>query len=116
MFAVWLRPRLDGSLLNVLVQICNAFVCPYYCSDSDLSLVNLEKAVLDKFRSLNHVPVWKTERPEVIRGNSDLRIYKIYPVGLTQREALYTWSFGGDKGLKTMLKTEPCLQLEVIFV
>jgi glycoprotein 3-alpha-L-fucosyltransferase len=100
----------------VSFQFCNAFVCSYHCRDSDLSIANLEQAVLDKFTSLNHVPIWKTERPEVIRGNSDLRIYKIYPVGLTQRKALYTWSFDGDKGLESMVKKEPCLQLEVIFV
>lgn len=87
-----------------------------FIKDSDLSIANLEQAVLDMFTSLNHVPIWKTERPEVIRGNSNLRIYKIYPVGLTQREALYTWNFDGDKGLESIVKKEPCLQLEVIFV
>lgn len=87
-----------------------------HCRDSDLSVVNLKQVILEKFKALHHVPVWKSERPEAIRGNSDLRIYKVYPVSLTQREALYTWNFGGDKGLRNLLKKEPCLKLEVIFV
>ncbi|XP_024389348.1 glycoprotein 3-alpha-L-fucosyltransferase A [Physcomitrium patens] len=87
-----------------------------FIEGSKLSLAHLKQVVVDKFTALKHVPIWKTERPEVIRGNSDLRIYKIYPVGLTQREALYTWDFGGDKGLKAMVQKQPCLQLEVVFV
>ncbi|KAG0623294.1 hypothetical protein M758_3G163500 [Ceratodon purpureus] len=108
----------DGhTLYHLYVRERGRFIMEsVFIKDSDLSIVNLKQAVLDKFTSLNHVPIWKTERPEVIRGNSDLRVYKIYPVGLTQREALYTWDFGGDKGLKSMVKKEPCLQLEVIFV
>lgn len=82
----------------------------------DLTISNLIQAVLDKFTALKHVPIWKTERPEVIRGDSNLRIYKIYPASLTQREALYTWTFDGDKGLKDLVQKERCLKLEVIFV
>jgi glycoprotein 3-alpha-L-fucosyltransferase len=42
--------------------------------------------VLGKFRPLNHVPVWKDERPPSIRVEDDLKVYMIYPVGLTQRQ------------------------------
>ncbi|ONL98563.1 Putative fucosyltransferase-like protein [Zea mays] len=52
-----------------------------------LTLGALESAVLGKFRSLNHVPVWKDERPPSIRGGDDLKLYRIYPVGLTQHQA-----------------------------
>ncbi|GJN15973.1 hypothetical protein PR202_gb02922 [Eleusine coracana subsp. coracana] len=38
-----------------------------------LTLGALEKAVLAKFRSLDHVPVWKDERPPSIRGGSELK-------------------------------------------
>jgi glycoprotein 3-alpha-L-fucosyltransferase len=41
-------------------------------------------SVLGKFRPLNHVPVWKDERPPSIRVEDDLKVYIIYPVGLTQ--------------------------------
>ncbi|GFY89593.1 fucosyltransferase 11 [Actinidia rufa] len=51
--------------------------------------------VLSKFKSLKHVPIWKPERPESIRGGDEdeLKVYRIYPVGKTQREALYTFRF-----------------------
>lgn len=80
-----------------------------------LTLEALKSVVLAKFRSLNHVPIWKNERPEVLRGN-DLRIYRIYPVGITQREALYSFRFNNDAALEKHIKSKPCAKLEVIFV
>lgn len=82
----------------------------------NLTLKGLELAVLSKFKSLNHVPIWKTERPDVIRGSNELKIYRIYPVGLTQRQALYTWKFHNDENIKTFIEKNPCAKLEVIFV
>ncbi|KAK6135708.1 hypothetical protein DH2020_030547 [Rehmannia glutinosa] len=54
----------------------------------NLTLEALSSAVSMKFNSLKHVPVWKSERPESIRGGNELKVYKIYPVGLTERQAL----------------------------
>eukprot|EP01018_Ginkgo_biloba_P029013 Gb_37238 [translate_table: standard] len=82
----------------------------------NLTLKGLELSILLKFKSLNHVPIWKTERPEAIRGGDELKIYRIYPVGLTQRQALYTWKFHGDDGVRSFLENNPCAKLEVIFV
>ncbi|CAL4999314.1 unnamed protein product [Urochloa decumbens] len=81
-----------------------------------ITLGALESAVLAKFRSLNHVPVWKDERPPSIRGGDDLKVYKIYPVGLTQRQALYGFRFRDDSELEQYIKDHPCAKLEVIFV
>jgi glycoprotein 3-alpha-L-fucosyltransferase len=75
----------------------------------------LESAVHAKFRSINHVPVWKDERPSSIRGGNELKVYKIYPVGLTERQALYTFKFS-DAELARYIKDHPCAKLEVIFV
>ncbi|KAL2344812.1 hypothetical protein Fmac_006097 [Flemingia macrophylla] len=87
-----------------------------YLRSSNLTLGALKSAVVSKFTSLNHVPIWKSERPEVLRGGNDLKLYKIYPVGLTQRQALYTFSFKGDEDFRNHLERNPCAKFEVIFV
>ena len=81
-----------------------------------MTLKALESAVLLKFKSLNHVPVWKEERPKSLRGSDELKLYRVYPLGLTQREALYTFSFEGDDELKIHIEKNPCAKFEVIFV
>ncbi|XWS68026.1 hypothetical protein CRYUN_Cryun04dG0054900 [Craigia yunnanensis] len=81
-----------------------------------LTLEALEAAVLMKFKSLKHVPVWKQERPESIRGGDELKVYRIYPVGLTQRQALYNFKFKGDADLRSYIENNPCTKFEVIFV
>jgi glycoprotein 3-alpha-L-fucosyltransferase len=86
------------------------------CRSGSLTLKALELAVLEKFKSLNHVPVWKNERPPSLRGGDELKFYKIYPVGLTQRQALYNFKFKDDLELEKYIKENPCAKLEVIFV
>ncbi|KAH9695518.1 glycoprotein 3-alpha-L-fucosyltransferase A [Citrus sinensis] len=81
-----------------------------------LTLKALESAVLAKFKSLKHVPIWKQERPKSIRGEDELKIYRIHPVGLTQRQALYEFKFNGDDDLKRHIESSPCAKFEVIFV
>ncbi|CAM8971733.1 unnamed protein product [Rhodiola kirilowii] len=81
-----------------------------------LTLESLDSAVLKKFRSVNHIPNWKQERPESIRGGDDYRVYRIYPVGMTQRQALYTFRFKSDADLQSYIDSHPCPKLEVIFV
>ncbi|CAL5385865.1 unnamed protein product [Camellia sinensis] len=57
---------------------------------SNLTLETLESAVLLKFKSLkHHVPIWKLQRPESIRGRDELKIYSVYPVGKTQGRFVY---------------------------
>ncbi|XP_031497002.1 putative fucosyltransferase-like protein isoform X2 [Nymphaea colorata] len=84
-------------------------------SSSNLTLQALESAVFKKFKSENHIPIWKDERPEILR-RSDYKVHKIYPVGLTQRQALYTFKFNGDADFKQFVESHPCAKLEVIFV
>ncbi|KAK3022553.1 hypothetical protein RJ639_047491 [Escallonia herrerae] len=81
-----------------------------------LTLEAFKSAVLLKFNSLKHVPVWKQERPESIRGGSELKVYRIYPLGMTQRQALYTFSFKDDAEFKNHVENNPCAKFEVIFV
>ncbi|WOH02637.1 hypothetical protein DCAR_0522026 [Daucus carota subsp. sativus] len=87
-----------------------------FIRSGNLTLKALESAVLLKFKSLNHVPVWKEERPKSLRGSDELKLYRVYPLGLTQREALYTFSFEGDDELKIHIEKNPCAKFEVIFV
>lgn len=76
----------------------------------------LESAVLNKFSQLSHVPIWKPERPESIRGGDELKIYRIYPVGMTQRRALYTFKFQEESDFRSHIENNPCSKFEVIFV
>lgn len=87
-----------------------------FVRSSNLTLEALESAVLSKFKALKHVPIWKPERPESIRGGNELKIYRVYPVGKTQREALYTFRFGGDAEFRSHIERNPCAKFEVIFV
>ncbi|KZV41167.1 alpha1 family protein [Dorcoceras hygrometricum] len=87
-----------------------------FLRSDNLTLNALSSAVLAKFSSLKHVPIWKSERPESIRGGDDLKIYRIYPVGKTERQALYTFKFKGDSDFKNHVERNPCAKLEVIFV
>lgn len=82
----------------------------------ELTLKGLENAVLAKFKSLNHVPIWKQERPTRIRGDDELKVYRVYPIGITQREALYTFRFNGDDDFSRYVENNPCAGFEVIFV
>lgn len=82
----------------------------------NLTLKSLETAILEKFTSLKHEPIWKQERPESLRGSDELKIYKVYPVGLTQRQALYSFKFKGDDEFRSHLESNPCAKFEVIFV
>lgn len=87
-----------------------------FLRSGSLTLKALESAVLAKFKSLKHVPIWKEERPKSIRGEDELKIYRIYPVGLTQRQALYEFKFNGDDDLERHLENSPCAKFEVVFV
>ncbi|XP_059591899.1 glycoprotein 3-alpha-L-fucosyltransferase A isoform X2 [Vitis vinifera] len=87
-----------------------------FLRSGNLTLEALQSAILKKFKSLNHVPIWKEERPESIRGDNELKVYRIYPVGLTQRQALYTFKFEGDADLRSHVESNPCAKFEVIFV
>ncbi|XP_058089509.1 putative fucosyltransferase-like protein isoform X2 [Magnolia sinica] len=82
----------------------------------DLTLKAMKSAVVVKFKSLNHIPIWKQERPESIRGGNELKVYRIYPVGLTQRQALHTFRFSSDDDFSRYVESNPCAKFEVMFV
>ncbi|GMJ09780.1 fucosyltransferase 12 [Hibiscus trionum] len=86
-----------------------------FLRSGSLTLEALEAAVLMHFKSRKHEPIWKWERPESIRGD-ELKVYRIYPLGLTQRQALYTFKFEDDADLRNHIESNPCAKFEVIFV
>ncbi|CAM8994145.1 hypothetical protein QQ045_006879 [Rhodiola kirilowii] len=82
----------------------------------NITLDALHSAVLEKFKSKKHIPNWKDERPKQLRGaDDDYEVYRIYPLGLTQRQALYTFHFT-DAELEAHIQSNPCAKFEVIFV
>eukprot|EP00250_Pteridium_aquilinum_P008599 c18066_g1_i1 orf=852-2411(+) len=87
-----------------------------FLRSSNMSLAALHQAIIQKFTSVNYVPIFKSGRPKVIQGDDSLKLYKVYPVGLTQRQALYTWKFKSDGDLQTYVEKNPCANLEAIFV
>ncbi|KAL6546102.1 Alpha-(1,3)-fucosyltransferase 11 [Orobanche gracilis] len=87
-----------------------------FLRSDNLTLEAFSSAIVVKFKSLKHVPIWKNERPEIIRGGNELNAYKIYPVESTQRQALYTFRFNGDSDFRNHIESNPCAKFEVIFV
>lgn len=81
-----------------------------------MTLEALNSAVLLKFKSMKHMPIWKSERPKGVWGGDELRIYRIYPVGMKQRQALYTFKFEGDSDFRNYIESNPCAKFEIIFV
>uniref|UniRef100_A0A1J3GLR0 Fucosyltransferase n=1 Tax=Noccaea caerulescens TaxID=107243 RepID=A0A1J3GLR0_NOCCA len=87
-----------------------------FLKDGNLTPEALEYAVLTKFKSLRHEPIWKKERPASLRGDSELKVHSIYPLGRTQRQALYNFKFEGNSTLSTHIQRTPCAKFEVVFV
>ncbi|KAF3610097.1 hypothetical protein DY000_02049913 [Brassica cretica] len=87
-----------------------------FLRDGYLTLEALESAVLKKFKSLRHEPIWKKERPLSLRGDGVLRVHAIYPLGPTQRQALYNFKFEKNSSLSTHIQSNPCPKFEVVFV
>eukprot|EP00249_Psilotum_nudum_P014422 c24815_g1_i1 orf=455-1984(+) len=87
-----------------------------FLRSSNMTIQGIHNAIITKFESMNYIPIWNRERPKVISGEGKLKIYKVYPVGMTQRQALYTWNFYHDQDVKTFVEVNPCAKLEVIFV
>ncbi|KAL4581212.1 hypothetical protein LXL04_017422 [Taraxacum kok-saghyz] len=85
-----------------------------FLRSGNLTMAAMEDAVLLKFKSLKHETVWRKERQESIRGHEkDLKIYKIYPFGMTQRQALYTFTFN-NISFRSHVESNPCGKFEVV--
>ncbi|KAL0387021.1 UNVERIFIED_CONTAM: putative fucosyltransferase-like protein [Sesamum radiatum] len=87
-----------------------------FLRSDNLTLDAMSSAVLLKFKYLKHIPVWKPERPESLKGGDEFKIYRIYPIGKTQRQALYSFRFEGDSDFRNHIESHPCAKFEVILV
>ncbi|MCO5547384.1 hypothetical protein L7F22_000833 [Adiantum nelumboides] len=87
-----------------------------FLRSSNLTVAALHEAILSKFSFMNYVPIFKSGRPTAIQGDESLKLYKVYPVGMTQRQALYSWKFESDSDLQAYVEKNPCANIEVIFV
>lgn len=96
-----------------------------FLEGNNMTVARLHAAIQQAFSTARHVPIWHSHRPDFKVGawqtGSDapveLRIYRVYQIGQTQRAALY-----GDASLDTDAKVadvvgaNPCAKLEVIFI
>lgn len=98
-----------------------------------LTVARLHTAILDLYGA-EHQPVWARKRPsyrrKLLDGSWDLthvqvKIHKVYPAGITWREALYgslpdQFTVAGndtmDKALRKWVRQNPCGEVEVTFV
>ena len=85
-----------------------------------LTLKAFRRAVRRRFRAEGHVPVWVKERPRMLVSEErirEVRIHRIYPAGVTMKEALWgsAW-FRTDADLEEYVTAHPCARLEVIIV
>jgi glycoprotein 3-alpha-L-fucosyltransferase len=81
------------------------------------SITAFNYAIVDKFKSMKHMPIWVPERKDFLDSKANLRLYKVYPVLSTTRDHLYgEASIDSPIKLDRMLKSEKCPQLEVIFI
>lgn len=101
--------------------------------EEPLSVGRLQAAVLELYGP-QHRPVWSRARPSYRRkhangswdlGHVQLRVHRLYPSGLTQREALYGRAPDPftvrdnatmDRSLAQWVADNPCGELDVIFV
>lgn len=99
-----------------------------FLEGGNLTVAGLHVAIGQAFSKAEHVPIWQPHRPDFKGGAREvggdgggapieLRIYRVYQVGETQRAALY-----GEASMDTDLKVaevvgaNPCAKLEVIFI
>lgn len=97
-----------------------------FLDGGNLTVAGLHAAINQAFGRAGQVPIWQSHRPDFKGGARgigefntpiELRIYRVYQVGQTQRAALY-----GEASLDTDLKVagvvsgNPCAKLEVVFV
>ncbi|XP_078444221.1 glycoprotein 3-alpha-L-fucosyltransferase A-like [Wolffia australiana] len=83
-----------------------------FLRSDNLTRQALEWAIRRKFELMKHEPIWKKERPAMLLGGSELMVYRIYPAGISQREALYSFEFRSDEELRRFVETKPCAKLE----
>jgi glycoprotein 3-alpha-L-fucosyltransferase len=85
---------------------------------NDMTISQLYSKVKSTFEELDYTPIWSPERVDFNNSKKNLKIYKIYQYGATQRNALYNSDFdiNTDEKLQGILEKNKCPYFEVIFV
>jgi glycoprotein 3-alpha-L-fucosyltransferase len=99
-----------------------------FLESGNVTMAALHHAILREFKQAGHRPIWVSHRPD-FRSEMpwwepaaedvpvDLRIYRVYAVGATQRAALYgNASLDTDAKVVSAIRARACPQLEVVFV
>ena len=97
---------------------------PIFLQSDQLTVDDLTREILVHFIHIKYKPIWTKERdqngrqPAKMKSNHvELKIYKIYPVGASQRAALFgDAAIDKDFKLINFVKNRPCGLIEVIFV
>lgn len=97
-----------------------------FLDGANLTVAGLQGSIVREFGKAGHEPIWHLHRPD-FRGQEkgalfsnaaiDLRIFRVYEVGQTQRAALYgEASLDTDSKVAEVVENNPCAKLEVVFV
>ncbi|BDA42419.1 Putative fucosyltransferase-like protein [Coccomyxa sp. Obi] len=96
-----------------------------FLEGKNMTVAGLHEAIQQAFSNAKHVPIWRSHRPDfkarawetASDGPVELRIYRVYQVGHTQRAALYgEASLDTDAKVAELLEANPCAKLEVVFI
>lgn len=95
-----------------------------FLEDTNLTTRGLHAAIHGAFSG--HQPVWVQQRPNFLaerqasegeRPQDGLNIYRVYEVGTSQRAALYGGAdLDSESKVKTAVRQNACLQLEIVFL
>ena len=99
---------------------------PIFLQSDQLTVDDLTREIINHFNRIKYKPIWTRERDQFgrqvtmknkLKKQVELKIYKIYPVGASQRAALFgDAAIDKDFKLINFVKNRPCGLIEVIFV
>ncbi|GBG85601.1 hypothetical protein CBR_g40329 [Chara braunii] len=111
------RPR-SQTVFHLFVRERGAFdFLDIFLRDDELTVEQLHNAIQTLYSSLNYKPSWKSSRPPVMIPNRPLKVYTVYPLGMTQRDVLYgNASLATAERVRQFVYSVPCGKLEVILM
>eukprot|EP00850_Spirogloea_muscicola_P002797 SM000011S18975 [mRNA] locus=s11:154637:156615:- [translate_table: standard] len=82
-----------------------------------LTLRSFCAKVVRTFGAYMYQPIWHNVRPNALKSQGPLKVFRVYPAYATQKAALFgNASFRTSSQLRQYLEITPCPRLEVIFV
>lgn len=90
--------------------------CPVFLDGGDPSVKALHAAVLRSFQVDGYEPTWVEKRKVLGIVWTTWKVHRVYPAGMTIRDALGNGSFTADGAFREFLRQHPCPKLEAILV